>query len=88
MDGVTVWAAPAPDPAVARVGLTVPGTVGGAVRRNRVRRRLRAIVRSYDPAPGSDVVIKADRGVTGRNFQDLDHVVRTALERAGVGREG
>lgn len=87
VDGITVWAASSPDASASRLGLTVPGSVGGAVRRNRLRRRLREIVGSYAPAPGTDVVVRADRDVAGRNFQELQHVVSSALDRAGVGRD-
>ena len=84
MDGVTVWAAPALTPAPTRLGLAVPAGAGPAVARNLLRRRLREIVRAYAPGDGMDVVIRADREATGRNFQELDEVVVAALEHAGV----
>jgi ribonuclease P protein component len=84
IDGVTVWAATASEPGPTRLGLTVPAATGGAVRRNRLRRRLREIVRAYRPDPGFDVVIKADAGATGRNFQELQQIVGEAFGRAGV----
>lgn len=87
VDGITVWAAPAPEASTSRVGLTVPGSIGGAVRRNRLRRRLREIVRIYDPKPGTDVVIRADRDAAGKNFQELHSVVRSALDGADVGAD-
>lgn len=85
IDGVTVWAATGSEAAPTRLGLTVPGAVGGAVRRNRLRRQLREIVRGYRPGPGHEIVIRADAGATGRNFQDLRQIVAGALERVGVG---
>lgn len=85
VDGVTVWAAPGPTPShTARLGLTVPAGAGRAVTRNRLRRRLREIFRAYAPEDGLDVVIRADREASGRNFQQLDEVVGVALEQAGV----
>jgi ribonuclease P protein component len=49
------------DPAAggARVAYAVSRAVGGAVDRNRVRRRLRAIVRRADLAPGAYLVAVA-----------------------------
>ena len=84
VDGVTVWAAPALGPAPTRLGLAVPAGTGRAVTRNRLRRRLREIVRAYAPGDGLDVVIRADREAAGRNFQELDEVVVAALEQVGV----
>ena len=52
MPGFVLQVAPAPDLAVpaVRVGFTVSRKVGNAVVRNRVRRRLREVVRSVIPA--------------------------------------
>jgi len=66
--------------------MSIRATTGTSVERNRLRRRIREIFRAYDPAPGSDVVLAATREATGRNFQDLQAHLRSALERAGVGR--
>lgn len=42
---------------VARLGLSVPRRVGTAVRRNRIRRRLREAFREVSPATGHDYVV-------------------------------
>ena len=58
------------EPAVARVGLTVSSKVGGAVVRNRVKRRLREAVRQeLASLPAVDLVI----------------VARASAARAGLG---
>lgn len=85
-DGITVWAAARPDAGETRLGMSIRAAVGTAVERNRLRRRVREAFRSYDPAPGSDVVLSASREATGRNFQELQGSLSTVLERAGVGR--
>jgi ribonuclease P protein component len=64
--------------------MSVRATVGTAVERNRLRRRLRAIFCSLDPGPGTDIVIAASKEAAGRNFQELQTVVGAALEKAGV----
>lgn len=47
------------DMEASRVGFSVGKQVGGAVVRNRVKRRLRMIVRELDWVPGHDLVIVA-----------------------------
>ena len=86
VDGVSVWAAPGPDEGRARLGMAVRASVGTAVDRNRLRRRLREIFRAYGPLTGTDVVIHATREAAGRNFQELEDVTVDALSGAGVRR--
>ena len=47
------------DPPATRVGFVVSKKVGNAVTRNRVKRRLRHIVRGYMPTVGTDVGVRA-----------------------------
>ncbi len=59
--------------AIPRFGLTVTKKTGGAVERNRIKRRLREALRSPALAPetGHDYVIVARRDVLTISFQDL-----------------
>jgi ribonuclease P protein component len=69
----------------ARVGLTVTKSVGGAVERNRVRRRLKEALRAAAPleAEGDhDYVLMARREALGRRFAALVDDVRTAFRAA------
>jgi ribonuclease P protein component len=84
IDGITVWAATRPDDGPARLGMSVRATVGNAVERNRLRRRIRAIFQDSDPRPGSDVVVAASKEAAGRNFQELKDVLQQAMSRAGA----
>ena len=65
-----------------RVGFTVGRALGGAVQRNRMKRRLREAVRLTRPAPGpnADVVINPKKRLLSADFQD----VMNELERAFV----
>jgi ribonuclease P protein component len=56
-----------------RIGMTVSARVGGAVVRNRVRRRLRAILDRYTFArqPGRDIVFVARPGAGELRFVEL-----------------
>ena len=86
-DGVTVFVAPrdaAPE-APSRLGLAVGAGPGGAVVRNRVKRRLRAAARATLPPTGIDVVVKADRSVAVIPFQELTEHLGAAVEAAGRG---
>jgi ribonuclease P protein component len=72
----------------ARVGLTVTRSVGGAVERNRVRRRLKEALRAAQPLETEgdhDYVLMARREALGRRFAALVDDVRTAF---GAARRG
>ena len=78
---------PLPDhPADRRIGFGVSRKVGNAVVRNRVRRRLRAIVRSLSSRLGRGVllVITARPAAARATYQGLVLAVERALSRAGL----
>lgn len=58
---------------VSRFGWSIKKTLGGAVKRNRIRRRLREIVRLHrqEIAPGWDVVIHPRSSVATAEFAPL-----------------
>ena len=67
-----------------RVGFTVTRKVGGAVVRNRARRRLRAAVETVMPthaAPGRDYVVIGRAGTNARPFAALIGDLETALHK-------
>jgi len=68
------------------VGFVVSKGVGGAVVRNRTKRRLRALVRPLLPrlAPGTRVVVRAQPAAALAATPALDRDVTRALERAGA----
>ncbi|MEO1252768.1 MAG: ribonuclease P protein component [Pseudomonadota bacterium] len=73
-----------PDIDGARVGITVTRRLGGAVVRNRIRRRLRAAVREVFPhhaAPGADYVIIARGPAQTRNYAALLDDMKRGLLR-------
>lgn len=70
-----------------RVGFTVSRKVGGAVVRNRVRRRLRAAVEAVMPAhaaPGHDYVVIGRAATAHRPFDALRADLETGLRRLGA----
>jgi ribonuclease P protein component len=74
----------------ARVGLTVSKRVGGAVERNRIRRRLKEALRAAAPLEaeaGRDYVLIARREALGRRFAALVHDVRDAFRAARRGED-
>jgi ribonuclease P protein component len=82
-DGLTVFVAPGAAVGMgSRVGITVPGTVGGAVTRNRLRRRLRAAFDRIDTHGERDMVVRADAGAAQATFHELEEDLRMALSRA------
>lgn len=75
----TVYVLGAPDPThPSRLGLIVSRRVGGAVARNRAKRRLRAAFRSAWATPGFDVVVRADPATLALPFQDLENSLKAA----------
>src|ERR1700712_3299406 len=77
------------DDGPARLGFTVSKKVGNAVERNRVRRRLREVVRhaSGEAArPGHDYVLIGRRAGLGAPFDGLLEDFKSALQRLNEGR--
>jgi ribonuclease P protein component len=65
-----------------RFAYAIPKRVGNAVARNRLRRRLRAIIRLTGPEEGFDVVISARNDSASATYQQLDTELKTLLRRA------
>jgi len=72
----------------ARVGMVVSKAVGNAVLRNRVRRRLRHLVRDRldGLAPSSVLVVRALPASAAASYDDLAGDVSRCLERLGRAR--
>lgn len=70
-----------------RVGFVVSKAVGGAVVRNRVKRRLRHLVAGLlaDLPPGSLLVVRANPAAALASYQEMGRDLRRCLARAGVG---
>ena len=75
-----------------RIGFTVTKKNGNAPERNRIRRRLREVVKRIDRVamrPHSDYVLVGRRAALTRDFADMVNDLRTALgriERSGAAR--
>jgi ribonuclease P protein component len=71
---------------VTRFGLSTGRKLGGAVVRNRVRRRLREGLRAVSPSfqPGWDVLIVAKPGLVEADHETLMGALQQILRRGGV----
>jgi ribonuclease P protein component len=69
-----------------RLAVTAGKRVGGAVERNRARRRIREAARSLvgSLAEGWDLLLVARSGAKSAPFRDLADAVRDLFRRAGV----
>jgi len=72
---------PKPAPSGLRVGFTVGRALGGAVQRNRMKRRLREAVRMTRPVAGigADVVINPKKSLLSTDFAALQNEVSRAF---------
>ena len=72
-----------------RVGITVSKKLGGAVVRNRVRRRLREVYRLHEEqfAPGWDIVVVARSRCIKSDFQALTNAYLSLVAKAGILKE-
>ena len=69
-----------------RVGVTVSKKLGGAIVRNRVRRRLREVYRLNEAkfAPGWDIVVVTRSRCITADFQKLTNSYLSLAEKAGI----
>jgi len=65
-----------------RYGFSVSQRVGGAVTRNRVKRRLREILRREPLTPGWDIVFIARQAAATTGYAELKQSVEGLLSRA------
>ena len=83
-NGITIHVVDRPEPGSrSRLGLAVGARCGGAVQRNRVKRRLREAFRAAAP-DGVDVVISARPEARDASYQELEEALSSALRAAGA----
>ena len=76
------------DRAETRIGLSTPRTLGGAVQRNRVRRRLRSLLRERIGriGPGWDILLIARPAAGDASHGELGEAIDALLARSDIGR--
>jgi ribonuclease P protein component len=67
----------------ARLGLTVPRAIGGAVVRNRIKRRFREAFRLHraEIGPQWDIVVNPRRAALAAPFPDIERALRKVIEK-------
>ena len=68
-----------------RLGLTVPRAIGGAVIRNRIKRRLRAAFRLHRAqiGPQWDIVLNPRRAALDASFADIEKAFGRLIQKCG-----
>jgi ribonuclease P protein component len=67
-----------------RLGLTVPRALGGAVTRNRIKRRLRAAFRLHRAEFGAwDIVLNPRRAALTAPFAEIERAFQKVIEKCG-----
>jgi ribonuclease P protein component len=77
------------DRAETRIGLSTPRTLGGAVQRNRIRRRLRVLLRERLGSvigPGWDLLLIARPAAADASQAELGAAIDALLDRSDIGR--
>lgn len=69
-----------------RIGLTVPRALGGAVRRNRIKRRIREAIRArlMRIAPKWDIVINPRKAVLDAPWESLGRELDKLVAKCGI----
>jgi ribonuclease P protein component len=69
-----------------RLGLTVPRAIGGAVVRNRIKRRLREAFRKHreEFGPQWDIVLNPRRASLNAPFLELEKAFKRVIEKCGT----
>jgi ribonuclease P protein component len=68
----------------ARLGLTVPRALGGAVVRNRIKRRLREAFRLHQAEFGAwDIVFNPRKAIIVAPFPEIERAMRKVIEKCG-----
>jgi ribonuclease P protein component len=70
----------------ARLSLTVPRAIGGAVVRNRIKRRFREAFRLHraEIAPQWDIVLNPRRAAIDATFSEIERALRKVIDKCGL----
>ncbi len=82
VNGLLVLRVASNETGLSRVGFSISRRVGKAVIRNRVKRRLKEIVRQRDIAGSWDIVITARAPAAQASYRELERAMEQLLKRA------
>jgi ribonuclease P protein component len=67
-----------------RYGVTANRSIGGAVKRNRAKRRMRSALHNFDLNPGWDLILVARPGLNEAPWDKLSRAIGNLLKKAGA----
>ena len=72
---------------VYKFGLSVGKKIGNAVRRNKVKRQLKAIIDKKDYQKGFNCIIIVGRGINEKRFEEIEENLMCAFEKLQIIKE-
>ena len=72
---------------VTQIGLSVGKRVGNAVIRNKVKRRLRAILSLVNIVAGADILVVARLKASLASYKELSHSIFNLTKKAGISED-
>lgn len=80
---VTIYIKPQENPGLFKLAISVPKKLGNAVQRNKVKRRIREIIRLFILKPGMDYFILVKPSAKEYTYQALEKHIYECLKQHG-----
>jgi ribonuclease P protein component len=80
---VTIYIKPQKNPGIFKIAISVPKKYGNAVQRNKIKRRLKEILRIFELKPGLDYFVLVKAAAKNYSFQELENHVHHCLKQHG-----
>ncbi len=83
---VTIYVRPQENPGIFKIAMSVPKKLGNAVERNKVKRRIREILRAFELNSGIDYFVLIKPAAHLYSFQELEKHIHQCLHQLGLNK--